>query len=62
MPEVVEEVNAGAAEDTEVEVMVVTIVVGVVAYEDVVEVAMVITHMGSPEGTEHSCQRPRYTL
>ena len=42
--------------------MVVSTVVDVVAKEDVVEVDMVITHMNSPSGTEHSWQMPVYTL
>ena len=47
------EVDAGAAEDTEVEDMAVSMVVSVEEYEDVVEGAMVITHMNSPSGMEH---------
>ena len=45
------EVAAGAAENTEVEVMVTTAVVDVVDEEDVLEGAMVITHMNYPVGT-----------
>ena len=45
--------GTGAAEYTEVEDMVVSVVMGVVTGEDVVEGAMVITHMNSSAGTEH---------
>ena len=44
----------GAAEDTGVEVIFVFMVMCVVAYEDVVEGAMVITHLNFPAGTYHS--------
>ena len=47
------EVGAGATEDTEVEVMVVVVVMDIVAKEDVVEVDMVKTHMNFPTVTEH---------
>ena len=45
--------DAGAAEDTEVDDMVVDTVVDVGSKEYVVEVAMFITHMNSPSGTEN---------
>ena len=47
------EVEAGAAEDTEVED---------IAKEDKEEGAMVITHMNFPEGKEHLWQNLVYTL
>ena len=53
IPEDAPEVPAGAEEDTEVEVMVMSVVMSVVAEEDLVEGAMVITHVNSPSGTEH---------
>ena len=42
--------------------MVVDMVVDVVAEDDMMEGAMVITHMNSPAGTEHSWQKLFYTL
>ena len=56
------EVDAGAAEDTEVEDMVVTVAIDMVAEDDMGEVFMVITHMNSPVGTEHLFQKLVYTL
>ena len=44
-PEAVAEVASGTAEDIEVEFMVVSMVMDVVANEDVVEGSMFITHM-----------------
>ena len=41
---------AGAVEDTEVEVIVLAMFMAVVAEEDVVEGATVITHMNLPAG------------
>ena len=56
------EVVADASEETEVEVMVVAVVMAVVAEEDVVEGAMVKTHMNFPAGAERSWQSLVYTL
>ena len=53
---------AGAANYTKVEVMAVAVVMTMVAEEDLVEGAMVITHMNSPTGMDHSWKRPVYTL
>ena len=61
-PEAVSEVGAGAVEDKEVDDMVVDVVVGMVANDDLVEGDMVITHMNSPEGTENLGQKLRYNL
>ena len=53
----------GAAEDTDVEVMVVAVVMVVVmAEEDVLERAMVKIRMNSIAGTENSCQKLVYTM
>ena len=60
--EAVAEADAGATEDTEVEDMVVAAVVEVVAEEEVVEGAMVITHMDLPAGAEHFWNKLVYTL
>ena len=54
--------DAGVADEKEVEVMVVAVVMAVVAEEDVVEGDMVITHMNYPEGMDHLWQSPVYTL
>ena len=56
------EVDAGSAEDKELEVMVTDMVIVVVAKEYMVEGAMVITYMRFPSGTEHSWHRNVYTL
>ena len=55
-------VDAVASEDEEVEGMVVAIVMDAVAKEEVVEGAMVITHMNSPAGGENVWQKLVYTL
>ena len=47
------EVSTCAAEDKEVEVMVVAAIISVVAEEDVVEVTMVITLINLSAGTDH---------
>ena len=52
----------GVVEDTEVEVMVVVVDMELVAKEDVMEGAMIITHTNLPAGMEHLRQRPIYTL
>ena len=62
IPEDVEELDAGVADEKEVEVMVVAVVMAVVAEEDVVEGAMVKTHMDFPAGAERSWQSLVYTL
>ena len=49
--EAVAEVDTGTEEDTEVEDMVLDVVVYMVDEKDVVEVAMVITHIHLPAGT-----------
>ena len=54
--------GAGATEDTEVEVMVVSMVMDVVAEEDVVEGYTVKTHMNLPAGTENLHQKLVYNL
>ena len=51
-----------AVEDTEVELMVVAVVMSVVAKEDVVEGAMVKTHINLPEGAEDSWKKLVYIL
>ena len=56
------EVGAGAAEDTDVEDMVMDMVVDVVAKEDVEEGDMVINHMNLQADMEHSWPRPLYIL
>ena len=53
---------AGAAEYTEVDFMVVAVVMDVVAEEDVVEGAMVKTHINFPEVMKHFCKKLVYTL
>ena len=58
IPEDVVEVTAGAADNTQLEV----IVVAEVDQEDMVELAMVITNMNSPAGTDHLWHMPVYTL
>ena len=50
------EVAAGAAKDTEVEVVVVAVVMVVVSKEDVVEGAMIKTHKNLTAGTENLWQ------
>ena len=50
------------AEDTEVEVMVVVVVMAMVAEEDLVEVSMVKNHMNFPAGMEQLCQKLVYTM
>ena len=52
----------GVEEETEVDVMVVAVVMAIVAKEDVVEVAMVKIHMNFPAGMENSLQKLVYTL
>ena len=52
--EAVTEVASGAAEDTEVKVMVKYMVMNVVAQEDVLEGDMVETHINMRAGTKHS--------
>ena len=54
--------DAGMAEDTEIQDLVVSVFVDVVAEEDVVEVDMVKTHMNFPTVTEHQWQKLVYTL
>ena len=51
-------------EDTEAEdmVVVVAVVVAVVAKEGLGEGAIIITHMNSPAGKEHSWQKTMYTI
>ena len=62
IPEAVAESDAGATDDTEVEDMVLSVVVDVVGGEDVVEGDMVITHINFPAGTEHLCQNLLFIL
>ena len=54
--------SVGTEEDTEVDVMVIAVVMTVVDKEDLVEGGIVLTHMNSPAGTENLLQRPVYTL
>ena len=54
IPGAVVEVEADVAEDTEVEYMVVAMVLDILDEEGVMEGSMVITHMHYPEGMEHS--------
>ena len=54
--------DVGAAEDTEVEVMDVSVVVAVVDEDEVVEGAMFIIHMNFTAGADHLWQMPMYTL
>ena len=51
-----------AEEETEVDLMVVAVVMAIVDKEDVVEVAMVKIHTNFPAGTENSLQKLVYTL
>ena len=53
---------ADAAEDMEVEVMVVSVVMAVATKEDVVEGAMIKNRTNLPGGAEHSRQKLVYTL
>ena len=55
-------VDVGATYFTKVDNMVMAVVVDVVSKEDLGERARVMTHMNSPASTEHSWQRPVYTL
>ena len=55
IPEAMEEVAAGAAEDTDVEVMAVSVVMAIVAEKDMMEGAVVKTHTNFPAGTEKLC-------
>ena len=52
------EVDAGVAEDTDVEDMVVAIPMNVMDEEDAGEVSMVITHINLSKGTEYSQKGP----
>ena len=56
------EVDASAADDLEVEYIVVAVVLDMVANEDVVEGAMVITQTNSLSGTYHLYQKLVYNL
>ena len=60
--ETVSEVAMSAVEDSRVEVIVVAMVMAVVVKEDVVEGAMVKTHMNFPAGVENSLWKLVYTL
>ena len=62
IPEAVSEVAEGAVDDTDIRVMGVSMVMDMVAEEDVVEVAMVKTHMNLPAGIENFQQKLVYTL
>ena len=55
-------VDVGATYFTKVDNMVMAVVMDVVSKENLGERARVMTHMNSPASTEHSWQRPVYTL